>query len=366
MRNLASVQIISDLKPIPDADLIEVSTILGWKCIVKKGEFKVGDKCVYFEIDSILPDKPVFEFMRDRKFRVRTIKLRKHISQGLAMPLKEFGLKDTINVNTDLTDLLKIKKYEKYVEEENDNKKNKFFKHIISYLLRFKIFRKLLTVKKIYKGFPIDIPKTDEIRVQIRSDIKEHEGEPFSATEKLDGTSVTYFLKMKKDRKIDCGVCSRTNRYYKNDNKYYESFIKFEIENKLKLLLNLVSCHQIVLQGELIGPAIQGNKYNLKHMDVYIFNMLVYDDNDDPTKYRIFSNFDLVEHLAYVQLKSVPVVDLLFTLNPDIDKLVKKSIDGSVLTNYKTPREGIVIRKYDDPSISFKVINPNFLLKYFE
>ena len=90
MRKLASIQKIVDLQPIPKADRIEVATIQGWQCVVKKGEFQVGDLCVYFEIDSLLPEKPVFEFMRDRKFRVRTIKLMKCVSMGLILPLSIF------------------------------------------------------------------------------------------------------------------------------------------------------------------------------------------------------------------------------------------------------------------------------------
>ena len=81
-RQLASVQKIVNLQPIQGADKIETAQVLGWQCVVKKGEFKVGDLCIYFEIDSQLPKHPVFDFMADRKYRVRTIKLRKQIAQG--------------------------------------------------------------------------------------------------------------------------------------------------------------------------------------------------------------------------------------------------------------------------------------------
>lgn len=94
-RKLASIQIISDLKPIEGADKIEVATCLGWQCVVKKGEFKIGDKCIYWEIDSIVDStNPIFEFMKERKFRVKTQKFLKTLSQGLLMPLsvlKHYG-----------------------------------------------------------------------------------------------------------------------------------------------------------------------------------------------------------------------------------------------------------------------------------
>lgn len=86
-RKLASIQVITDLSPIEGADRIETAQILGWQCVVKRGEFKVGDSVVYFEVDSVLPERNEFEFLRERKFRIKTIKLKKQISQGLVMPL---------------------------------------------------------------------------------------------------------------------------------------------------------------------------------------------------------------------------------------------------------------------------------------
>lgn len=91
MRKLATIREIKDIQPIEGADRIEVATVDGWQVVIKKGEFKVGDKIIYIEIDSIVPEREEFEFLRDRKFRVRTIKLRKQISQGLIMPLSILG-----------------------------------------------------------------------------------------------------------------------------------------------------------------------------------------------------------------------------------------------------------------------------------
>ena len=93
-RKLASIQRIVSIEPIQGADKIELAIVLGWQCVVKKDEFKVGDLCVYIEIDSIVPaDNPYFEFMKDRKYRVKTIRLRGIYSQGLVCPLNIMGLK---------------------------------------------------------------------------------------------------------------------------------------------------------------------------------------------------------------------------------------------------------------------------------
>ena len=87
MRHLATIREIASLRPIAGADRIEVAQVDGWECVVQKGEFHAGEHIVYIEVDSIVPERPEFEFLRDRKFRVRTIKLRGQVSQGLVLPL---------------------------------------------------------------------------------------------------------------------------------------------------------------------------------------------------------------------------------------------------------------------------------------
>ena len=111
MRKLASIQKVLEVNPIPKADAIEVIKVLGWEIVVKKGEFQVGDNVVYIEIDSIVPDKPEFEFLRDRKFRVRTIKLRGQVSQGICFPLNILP-KGNYKEGDDVTEVIGIKKYD--------------------------------------------------------------------------------------------------------------------------------------------------------------------------------------------------------------------------------------------------------------
>ncbi|MBQ9247308.1 MAG: hypothetical protein IJ171_01830, partial [Ruminococcus sp.] len=126
-RALAHVEQIVDIQPIPDADKIEVATVLGWKVVIAKADgFKVGDKVVYIEIDSKVPDRPEFEFLRDRKFRVKTIKLRGQYSQGLIVPLSILG-SGNYNVGDNVTDKLGITYY---VAEDNVRKAEKVPKSV--------------------------------------------------------------------------------------------------------------------------------------------------------------------------------------------------------------------------------------------
>lgn len=196
-RKLASIQKIVAIKPIEKADAIEVAQVLGWECVVKKSEgFKVGDLVCYIEIDSIVPDKPEFEFLRDRKFRVRTIKLRGQVSQGLVLPLSILP-KGNYKEDEDVTEILSIKKYDpqaeaeqKLIDEKMKNTNNKIHKFFSKYPWYRKLFFK---PKK--SGFPSFIKKTDEDRIQLFPHICENEKDTiFSVTEKIDDRVEHIFL----------------------------------------------------------------------------------------------------------------------------------------------------------------------------
>ncbi|WP_367389980.1 RNA ligase (ATP) [Lewinella sp. LCG006] len=328
MRKLASLQRITALEPIPNADSILKATVLGWQLVVKKGEFSVGDLCVYVEIDSILPDRPEFEFLRAKSNRIRTVRLRGQISQGVCFPLSI--LPDSVEVaeGLDVTTVLDIEKYEPPIPAQ------------LSGIMK--------------GGFPSFIPKTDETRVQILADLLEkYEGERCFITEKLDGSSVTYYW-----NEGEFGVCSRNMELEKSvDNSFWKVAIDLDIEAKLKQL-----GQHIAIQGELIGEGIQSNKYKLKGQTVRFFNAFAISNN----QYLDYVDFrKLLEALA---LPIVPVLEENFSLVSDINTLVDLSVGGSVLRK-ETRREGIVIRPLKEQidqigRVSFKVINPGFLLKY--
>ena len=179
-RKLASIQIINNIEPIEGKDRIVLAHVLGWDVIVKKDEFKIGDKCVYIEIDSQLPeDNPDFEFLRNKKFRIKTMKLGNVYSQGIVFPLSILPQDRKYEVNDDVTDILKIKKYDPQAEEEEKlNISTKPVKKYPQFLMRFAWFRKLvLPSKRQQKGFPMQISKTDEVRcLDGKTDILTNKG----------------------------------------------------------------------------------------------------------------------------------------------------------------------------------------------
>jgi RNA ligase (TIGR02306 family) len=327
MRKLASIQHIKALEPIEGADAIMKATVLGWQLVVKKEEFKVGELCVYCEIDCIMPDKPAFEFLKSRGMRVRTIRLRGQISQGICFPLSILPEGILIEEDADVTEILGIEKYEPPIPAELSGE---------------------------MKGlFPSFIPKTDETRVQIlQPTLEKYKGATCYVTEKLDGSSVTYFYK-----DGEFGVCSRNLELLESEtNTLWKVARQLDLEQKLKSLNK-----NIALQGELIGEGIQSNKYKLKGQTAYFFNVF------DIDKYE-YLNFDEMQQLlTALGIQSVPILDTNFELIDDVEKLVALSIAKSKL--FDVWREGIVIRPLTEKRdmmgrVSFKAINPEFLLKY--
>ena len=180
MRKLASIQKIQSLSPIPDADKIELAQVLGWKVVVKKGEFQVGDLVVYCEIDSLLPKKPEFEFLKDSNYRIRTRKMRGVISQGICFPLDVLPIETKWHIEEmekarianihgadgaigmDVTKELGIEKYEPPIPAE--------------------------LAGEAKGALPSFLIKTDEDRIQILPEILiKYGGLQFIATEKIDG-----------------------------------------------------------------------------------------------------------------------------------------------------------------------------------
>lgn len=359
MRKLATIREISEVEPIKNADRIEVCVVDGWEVVCKVNEFKPGDKVVYIEIDSIVPDCKTFEFLRDRKFRVKTIKLRGQVSQGLIMPMDILPPR-TYKVGEDVTDILNIKKYDPQEEKERKLiKQNPPKGKVQQWLMRFGWFERYYQNKqeKILQArrFPDWIKKTDEERIQNMKpefDRFVQEGVEFVATEKIDGCSATYGLR-KINNKFEFVVCSRNVKLVEPDDSYYWKIAKiYDIRKVLEELFRLFEYKEgdsVVIQGEIIGPGIQGNKYGRDDYELYAFNLVL---GGDRMPYRA-----MTERLLSINIPCVPYTDCT-TLPDSIQELVEKSKGKSVLTDIN--REGIVCRSDD---ISFKVINPDFLLK---
>lgn len=364
MRKLASIQTISKLEAIEDADKIEKATVLGWEVVVKKGDFKEGDSCVYCEIDSILPDKPEFEFLKDRKFRIKTIKLRGQVSQGICFPMSILPPKEYY-IGMDVTDIIGVTKYDPitiYEEKERDRLRAVYKNRIDKFLKRYKWYRNII-FRPNKHPFPKFIKKTDEDRIQLFPNIcEEQENTVFVATEKLDGTSFTAFLirnpaKWKFWKKDLYGACSRNYHLLKNDKSVYWKISKqLNIEDKLRRIKKCFNDDKIVLQGEIIGESVQGNKYKLQGLKLFVFNLYLGDN--------LCNDYELREVCNLVGLNTVPLVSSNFKLGDTINESIKSSSGFSVV-NKDVLREGLVVRNYDK-KISFKIINVDYLLKFDE
>mgnify|MGYP002409531596 CR=1 FL=1 len=330
MRKLATIEKIVDIQPIDGADSIEKVKVRGWWCVAKKGEFQVGSDCVYFEIDSLVPSSnPVFDFLKKggsektmvvdgkeyKGYRLKTIRLRGQISQGLALPISMFSVSG--NVGDDVSEQIGVVKYEAPIPAQLSG--------------------------KVKGSFPSFMPKTDEERIQNMSDVLGG----FYVTEKLDGASVSYF---KKDGVF--GVCSRNLELEDSEwNSQWEYARSVGLIDKMP--------NNFALQGEIVGEGIQGNSLGIKGKEVYFFNAY----NIASGEYLDFKNFKtMIDGLG---LKTVPILDENFSLPKTVDEMLKYA-EGKSQLNPSVEREGVVVRpkvemRYGGSRFSFKAISNKFL-----
>jgi len=352
MRNLASVQEILGVSPIEGADRIELVRVLGWQCVAKKGEFRKGDLCVYFEIDSFLPVRPEFEFLRASSykktelmgegFRLRTQKFRGQISQGLVIPvsiLEEYGWHGT-PAGTDVTDLLGVKKWE--IEE------------------------RATTGGTVVGELPRTVPHTDETRVQAAPILmQEFEGLDYYISTKMDGSSHSISID-------ESGVHVTGHNYeYKDDgsSSFYEFVKKNGILEKIEQYYReyvAVGDHaetsSLTVQGEYCGPGIQKNRLRLMKPEWYVFTVMI---NGERQPLPCMSAF-----CEWSGLTSVPIEETghdLPSVYPDVETLLARA-DGEYQNGGR--KEGIVIRPVTPVKsettgdyLSMKVVSNKYLLK---
>ena len=337
MRKLVTIQRVKNLIPIEGADFIELVEILGWRCVVKKGEFSASDLGVYFEVDSFLPVEDRYEFLRKscfrsndfmgEGFRIKTAKFKGNISQGLFLPLSVFPELNDLNVDDDATDLLRIKKWEMPEVESGAG---------------IELGEK-----------PYGIPTTDETRIQSMPDFcRILSGKPYYITTKVDGTSCTMYYK---DGTF--GVCGRNKELKDTDNcGYWKLAHMYNVPEKLTSL-----GRNIALQGEYCGHGIQKNRLKLLKPKYFIF------DAFDLDTYKYLSFDELKELINFLGLEMVPVEEEEENFSYDLPKLLERA-KGKYSSGMD--KEGIVVRsKFNDFNniprnrMSFKVINNDFLLK---
>lgn len=379
-RALAYTARCGKIESIEGADNIELMSVLGWKVIVKKGEFNEGDMCVYFEIDSKLPEKDWSAFMASKHYKVKTMKLGKFkvISQGLALPIYIFDVSIPNEEGVDVTELLGVT----YSVEEDNARKGKgdpdakyrsmtarhkkiFKQPWARWMMRRKWGRKIMFLffgkkKDNPRGFPTFVSKTDEERVENQP-WRIGDGKTYLATEKLDGTSCTYALERKGKNKFEFYVCSRNVRQqdekqecYHDHNIYWDLAFKYDVERHLKDFLNdFPEIKWVCIQGEGVG-SVQGNPLKLKEDDLYVFNFKDSANGRWPSE----SGKNLIERW---NMKWVPILGEVQM--PDTMEELKELATGKSQVNPNVMREGLVYRSLDG-SDSFKNVSREYLLKH--
>ena len=395
-RELAYAVKVTNITPINGADRVELAHVNGWQVMVKKGEYKIGDLAVYFEIDSKLPETEPFEFMSKYKYRVKTQKFIKGsvLSQGLIMTPAELGLKD-VKEGDFLTDKLGVTYYE---AEDNirkaDNKKlaelkaDKFMEKWAKehkFLFRFAFIREWRRKKFLKKYFakqkktgdwPFWVTKTDEERIQNLPALFIDNHKRYFVTEKIDGTSTTFTMAQAPKKKRHAIICSRNvvfntpekekQNYYKDTdgNVYVEMFEKYNINKVLNYILDEHPDYEfITIQGETYGGTIQKRKYCEDHR-LAIFNYIYKKKGEAPVRLNPGQMYDQIKTINLdldTNLETVPILGQMTLEGYDCDMLLKYAEGISEID--KLPREGLVFRDMEGKE-SFKAVSNSFLEKY--
>lgn len=356
MRNLASVQKVVAVETHPNADSLDIISILGWKVVCKRDEFKVGDLCIYFEIDSVLPAHEKYEFLRKscyvkkdwlplgEGFRLKTIKLRGQVSQGLVMPLFFSQSEDSwcipfswnclpikVNLGDDVTDLLGVVKWDPPVPAE--------------------------LAGQAKGNFPSFIRKTDQERVQnCYNDIPPGS---YVMEEKLEGSSCTIYF-----NQGVFGICSRNLDLQISEENKDNSFIKTALQEGWDGALKHFG-KNIAIQAELVGPGIQGNIYKLPSTKLYVFDVFDIDKQEYLTPAERTEVLDKIDSGGLFKFNRVPVVGNFVvydeTMMSSIESILDAA-DGRSELNMIQDREGLVFKSLSG-RYSFKVISNKYLLR---
>lgn len=401
-RELAYLVKIDNIEPIPNYDRVEWATVGGWKVIVQKGQFNVGDPAIYFEIDSKVPaNRECFAFLEKRKYKVKTIKMCGVISQGLLMHPSDFGWEVQANgsvydgdgdhgyhyVDDEtrfVTKLLGVT----YAEDEDNARKapsvdkykkmaqrhpSIFKKPWAKWMMKHEWGRKLMFIffgkKKDKKGgWPSWVAKTDEERVQNMPWILNDTGR-WIITEKVDGSSTTFTMKRGKRGKNEFYVCSRNVCFdsidkpcYYDTNIYWEMAHKYDMYNVLtKLLENHPEANWVTIQGETYGAGVQKRDYSLDCHDFKAFNLIFSNTGR-------YGTLEMIKELGSLGVPWVPVVNSNFYFSEiegenKVDTLLEMATGASMIDG--EPREGFVLRSVDGTK-SFKAVSNSFLLQFHQ
>jgi RNA ligase (TIGR02306 family) len=339
MRKMATIRRIDSIRSIDGADAIECAVVGGWSVVIKKGEFKPGDLAVYCEIDSWIPDELAPFLSKGREPRVfndvkgerlKTVKLRGQLSQGLLLPIEAaFPGSDRAfwwsQVDVDVSERLNVQKWEAQIPAQ--------------------------LAGQVRGNFPTAIPKTDQERCQnLVKEIKgAHAGSLlFELTEKLEGSSMTCYL-----INGEFGVCSRNLDLKKDEiNSYWSTAITYDIEAKMRAAFD---GDDVAIQGELVGPGIQGNIYGLTKPSFYLFDIY------NVTKGRYLSPIERIKLTDHMGIPHVPILAIDKDLGTGEVSYILELAEGKTTFNPKAEREGVVFKEMNG-GMTFKAISNKYLL----
>lgn len=393
-RMLAYTARIGEITPIAGADNIELVSVLGWHCIAKKGEFAPGDRCVYFEIDSKVPQVPWFEFLASKNYKIKTMRLSKFgvVSQGLAMPVSTFGdiIPEGDGVNcTDLLGVIHTVEDEDGVSRSTGPKPGDFkskcnfmmarhpkfrTSRFVLWMMRRAWGRKFMVAlfgrkKTPSKNWPVGkfpgVSQTDQERCENEPQVLQEEAS-WIRTQKCDGSSGTYIL-ARKGRKLEFYVCSRRVRILDEDqdcyhgrNYYWEVAKKYDIQRKMRQYLDdHPELSFVCWQGEICAPGIQKNPHHLSDTHFYCFHW-----TDDTGRWDIRR---AAEAWKSFDMEVVPIEPDEYKLPTTMEEM-KATADGyydpSVCEGQTNcPREGYVYYKVGRPEVSFKNVSIKYLCR---
>jgi len=316
--HVATIEKVTSVREHPNADLLQVATILGWDVVCKKQECKKDELVVFINIDSIVDPHPFFHFLQAKSYRIRPVKIRGQISQGLILPLEslqKFGCENIhqLSIGDDVSHIVKAKHYEK---------------------------AETLRVTGRSKGsFPSFLIKTDENNLRnFPMAIDEIRGKEVYITQKIDGTSATYYVKSGK-----FGVCSRTLDLQTDENHYWNMVKKYDLAFKM-----LNQDFDLAIQGEIYGPSIQNNPTGIKQISFAAFNIF-------DIKNSQYGSLD--ELTSFCQNNDIPQAKVIYRgeMKFELPDLISMAND-QYYENGK-PCEGIVIRTIEPIKSRCMVIN---------
>ena len=404
-RELAYVVIIDGIEPIEGYDRVELAEVGGWRIIVQKNQFKVGDPAIYFEVDSKVPsDRECFAFLAKRKYKIKTIKMCGVVSQGLLMHAEDFGWKiesaqfcggvcyivddeGKQHFDSDESRFLTKELGVTHIEDEDNKPTQRVDKYKAMAQRRPNIFkqkwarwfmrrewgRKIMYFffgqkkkKSSETAFPTKFPyvhKSDEERIENMPFLLKDK-QPWIKTQKIDGTSSTYILARGRFGKLEKYVCSRNVRqltpsqktYHKDieENVYWMMAEKYHIFDFLEKYLYENKLDYVCLQGETAGPSLQGNPHKFKEICFFGYNFIRSDSGR-------MNSIEAAQICQSAGIPWVPIADSNYILPDDMETL-KLDADGPCIVG-EGMREGWVCRSYDG-KLSFKNVSREYLLKH--